>query len=63
MGMGWHKMVCVEAYWMVSNYIGGNLIVLDGIELYCMVLNSIGWYGMVCDGMVWPEMVWKDING
>ena len=27
-------------------------IVLDGIELYCMVLNSIGWYGMVCDGMV-----------
>ena len=36
---------------------------MDCIELYWMVLNSIGWYGMVCGSMVWHEMVWKDIWG
>ena len=56
-------MVCVEEYWMVLNCIGGNWILMDGIELYWMVLNSIGWYGMVWDGMVWPKTVWKDIGG
>ena len=32
------------------------LIVLEGIELNWMVLNSIGWYAVV-----WHEMVWTDI--
>ena len=36
---------------------------MDGIKVYWMVLNSIGWYGMVCNGMVQPKTVWKDIGG
>ena len=35
---------------------------LDGIELYLIVLNCIWWYGMACDGKVWCEVVWEGMG-